>query len=246
MNKEYVNDIRQIRKILQHADCAVFFGGAGVSTDSGIPDFRSADGLYNASQEANEYLLSTYCLRREPEKFFDFYKTHMLYPDAEPNDTHWALARLEDAGIVKAVITQNVDGLHQMAGSEVVHELHGTVHENYCVSCGKQYGLNFMLDADGIPRCTECGSMVRPNVVLYGEGLDAEPFMAAEDIIAEADVLIVGGTSLTVEPAASLVGRFRGDHLIIINYSPTPYDGLAEYVIRDSLSEVFNALTETD
>ncbi len=246
MNRNYVNDIEQIREILRTSECAVFFGGAGVSTDSGIPDFRSAGGLYSADEERSEYLLSAYCLAREPEKFFSFYRDHMLYPNAEPNDTHIALARLEEEGILKGVITQNIDGLHQLAGSEVVYELHGTVHENYCVSCGKEYSLDFMTDADSIPRCSECGSMVRPNVVLYGEGLDAEPFMAAEDLIAEADVLIVGGTSLVVEPAASLVSRFRGEHLIIINYTPTPYDGIAEYVIRDSISEVFSALVEND
>lgn len=244
MNRNYDSDIQQIREILRYAENVVFFGGAGVSTDSGIPDFRSTHGLYNESLESSEYLLSTYCLRREPEKFFAFYKTHMLYPDAEPNDTHRALAELETKGIVSAVITQNIDGLHQMAGSETVIELHGTVHQNYCSRCKKEYGLDFMLAADGIPHCTQCGSLVRPNVVLYGEGLDADSFMAAEDAITEADVLIVGGTSLTVNPAASLVGRFRGKHLIIINYSPTPYDGLAEYVIRDSLSDVFNALID--
>lgn len=246
MNPKYESDILEIREILRYSNSVVFFGGAGVSTDSGIPDFRSADGLYNESEETSEYLLSTYCLRRQPEKFFEFYKNHMLYPHAEPNDTHVALALLEAKGIVSAVITQNIDGLHQMAGSEEVIELHGTVHENYCSRCGKEYGMDFMLAARGIPRCTQCGSLVRPNVVLYGEGLDTDSFMAAEDAIAEADVLIVGGTSLTVNPAASLVGQFRGEHLIIINYSPTPYDGLAEFVIRDSLSDVFNALIEQD
>jgi NAD-dependent deacetylase len=240
----YLSDIRQIQEILRNADSVVFFGGAGVSTDSGIPDFRSSDGLYSDEEDSNEYLLSRQCLLREPEKFFEFYKSNMLYPSAEPNDTHRALAKLEADGILRGVITQNIDGLHQAAGSETVIELHGTVQENYCTTCGEQYDLDFMLNADGIPRCPICGGVVRPNVVLYGEGLDGDSFMAAEDMIAEADVLIVGGTSLVVNPAASLVSQFRGEHLIIINYSPTPYDGLAEYVIQDSLADVFNSILD--
>lgn len=251
MSAYYQREIDEIREILRTAQSVVFFGGAGVSTDSGIPDFRGSGGLYNQDdpnkyEESGAYLLSTHCLQLEPKKFFDFYRNNMLYPNAQPNDTHKALAQLEEEGVLTAVVTQNIDGLHQMAGSKEVYELHGTVHENYCNRCGRMYSLDFMLSSAGIPRCTECGGLVRPNVVLYGEGLDAEPYMAAEDAIAEADVLIVGGTSLTVEPAASLVSEFRGEHLIIINYTPTPYDGLAEYVIRDSLSDVFNAILEND
>ena len=245
MNDQYYyNDIQQIKEILHTSDCAVFFGGAGVSTDSGIPDFRSSTGLYNRSKDSNEYLLSRQCLLREPQKFFNFYRNNMVYPSAEPNPTHRALAKLEDAGIIRAVITQNIDGLHQMAGSENVIELHGTVHENYCTVCGKVYDREFMLKSNEIPKCTQCGAIVRPDVVLYGEGLNTEHFFAAQSLIAQADVLIVGGTSLTVNPAASLVDRFRGKHLIIINKSPTPYDAMAEYVIRASLSEVFEMLVK--
>ena len=238
-----------LKAMLGNAKKIVFFGGAGVSTSSGIPDFRGTGGLYTEAHHYDappEEILDGSYLKKHPQKFYEYYKNEMLYPDAKPNAAHFALAKLEEMGKLTAVITQNIDGLHQMAGSKEVYELHGTVHENYCNRCGRMYSLDFMLNSDGIPRCTVCGGIVRPNVVLYGEGLDAEPYMAAEDAIAEADVLIVGGTSLTVEPAASLVSEFRGEHLIIINYTPTPYDGLAEYVIRDSLSDVFNAILEND
>ena len=244
MNNQYYETIQQIKEILHTSDSAVFFGGAGVSTDSGIPDFRSAQGLYKRSKDSSEYLLSCQCLQREPQKFFDFYRNNMLYPSAEPNTTHRALAKLEDAGVIRAVITQNIDGLHQQAGSENVIELHGTVHANYCTVCGEVYDMQYVLDSTGIPHCTECGALVRPDVVLYGEGLNTDYFLTAEALIAQADVLIVGGTSLTVNPAASLVRRFRGKHLIIINKTPTPYDWMAEYVIRAPLAEVFELLAE--
>lgn len=234
--------MKQIKEILEHAQHAVFFGGAGVSTDSGIPDFRGAAGLYHGEEEFSEYLLSRPCLMRQPQRFFSFYKKHMLYPNARPNATHLALAELERRGRIKAVVTQNIDGLHQMAGSQNVIELHGTVHKNYCSKCGTHYDLSFVLYGTGIPKCPKCGGIVRPDVVLYGEGLPGNAFFQAEEEIAGADVLIVGGTSLTVNPAASLVGLFQGAHLIIINYTPTPYDGYAELVIRDSLSEVFSKL----
>ncbi len=234
--------MKQIKEILEHAKHAVFFGGAGVSTDSGIPDFRGAGGLYHGEEDSNEYLLSRSCLMREPEKFFSFYKNHMLYPNAKPNATHLALAELERRGQIKAVITQNIDGLHQMAGSKNVIELHGTVHKNYCSRCGTHYDLSFVTETDGIPKCPKCGGVVRPDVVLYGESLPGNAFFQAEEEIAGADVLIVGGTSLTVNPAASFVGAFQGAHLIIINYTPTPYDGYAELVVRESLSEVFSKL----
>lgn len=234
--------MKQIKEILKNAKHAVFFGGAGVSTDSGIPDFRGAGGLYHGEEELNEYLLSRPCLMRQPERFFSFYKNHMLYPDAKPNATHLALAELERRGEIKAVITQNIDGLHQMAGSQNVIELHGTVHKNYCSQCGTHYDLSFVMDGTGIPKCPKCGGVVRPDVVLYGESLPGNAFFQAEEEIAHADVLIVGGTSLTVNPAASLVGSFQGAHLIIINYTPTPYDGYAELVVRESLSEMFSKL----
>ena len=231
----------QIKEILKGAQDAVFFGGAGVSTDSGIPDFRSSGGVYGA-EESKEYYLSNACLRNDPEAFFRFYRENMLYPDAQPNDTHLALARLEQQDIIKAVITQNIDGLHQKAGSQRVIELHGTTLRHYCNRCGKLYKA--LPGEDEIPRCQKCGGIIRPDVTLYGESLPSEAFYDAEEEIANADVLIVGGTSLTVHPAASLVGQFQGEHLIIINRTPTPYDGLAEFVIRDGLTDVFRRLTE--
>ncbi len=237
-----MNDIMQLKQILKEAQYAVFFGGAGVSTDSGIPDFRGNGGFYSAN-ESNEYYLSNACLRNDPEAFFRFYREHMLYPDAQPNDTHFALARLEQEGKLQAVITQNIDGLHQAAGSQKVIELHGTTKRCYCGRCGKLYPAE-AVQWEGIPRCEKCGGIIRPDVTLYGESLDSGAFYNAEEEIANADVLIVGGTSLTVHPAASLVGQFQGEHLIIINRTPTPYDGMAEVVLRDGLSDVFRKLTE--
>ena len=234
--------ILQVKEILQKATYTVFFGGAGVSTDSGIPDFRSSGGVYGAD-ESKEYYLSNACLRNDPEAFFRFYRENMLYPDALPNDTHLALARLEQEGKLQAVITQNIDGLHQKAGSKKVIELHGTTARYYCSRCGKLYEPSYVEDGADIPRCEKCGGIVRPDVTLYGESLSSA-FYDGEEEIAKADVLIVGGTSLTVQPAASLVGQFQGDHLIIINRTPTPYDGLADMVIRQGLSEVFRKLAE--
>lgn len=243
MDERYYEDIKEIKEILRNSSHAVFFGGAGVSTASGIPDFRGAAGLYTVSNEPAEYFLSRECLVNEPERFFQFYREKMLYPDALPNDAHFALASLEKEGIIKAVITQNIDGLHQMAGSKEILELHGTVARSYCDRCGKTYPFDFISTAAGVPRCT-CGSIVRPDVTLYGESLPADAFNRAAEHIEKADVLIAAGTSLTVYPAASLVANFKGDHLIIINYSSTPYDGLAEYVIRDSIVEVLPYLSK--
>lgn len=237
----------ELKNIIDNAENIVFFGGAGVSTGSGIPDFRGSGGLYTSDDdvdESPETILSGAYLRRYPEKFFTYYKTHMIYPDAEPNDAHYALAELERREKLKAIITQNIDGLHQMAGSRNVIELHGSVMRNYCMRCGKKYPLSYILNCDNVPRCEICGSVVRPDVVLYGEGLDGESFGKAEEAIAEADVLIVGGTSLTVQPAASLIDLFEGEHLIIINRTPTPYDGYAEYVIRKPIEDVLRELTE--
>ncbi len=236
------SELLELREILHSANYAVFFGGAGVSTDSGIPDFRGSKGLYRSDEGANEYLLSSYCLMQEPERFYRFYRENMLYPDAEPNMTHRALAELERQGIIKAVITQNIDGLHQKAGSRRVIELHGTAQETYCARCGKIYDPAYIAAARGVPRCAACGGLIRPAVTLYGESLPGDAFAEAEEEIANADVLIVGGSSLTVQPAASMVGEFQGEHLIIINRDPTGYDGLAEFVIRDSLSDVFEKL----
>lgn len=235
----------EIKRIIDEAESVVFFGGAGVSTESGIPDFRGSGGLYTDEDSygaAPEEILSGAYLLSLPEAFFRYYKGNMLYPYAEPNGAHLALAGLEESGKLTAVITQNIDGLHQAAGSKNVIELHGSVHRNYCTRCGREYSLDYVLDSEGAPRCTSCGSVVRPDVVLYGESLDNAAFAAAEDAIASADVMIVGGTSLTVHPAASLVEEFDGEHLIIINKTPTPYDEYAEYVIRDSISDVLCAL----
>ena len=238
------SELETVKQILWNAEHAVFFGGAGVSTDSGIPDFRGNGGLYRNEEESNEYYLSRECLLCEPEKFFSFFRENMLFANAEPNDAHIALAKLEEQGIIQSVITQNIDGLHQKAGSQRVIELHGTAARYYCTKCRKVFDGQILLEQTGVPHCTACGAVIRPDVTLYGEALDGFCFADAEEEIANADVLIVGGSSLVVNPAASLVHAFQGEHLIIINYSPTPYDGLAEFVIRDSISEVLNLLAE--
>ncbi len=235
----------ELKKITESAKRIVFFGGAGVSTDSGIPDFRGNGGLYQTDEtfdERPETMLSHGYLFSKTQKFYAYYKKHMIYPNAKPNAAHLALAELEKRGKLTAVITQNIDGLHQAAGNKNVIELHGSVLRNYCTYCGKKYPLSYILESDAIPLCEECGSFVRPDVVLYGEDLDAASFQKAEREIARADVMIVGGTSLTVHPAASLVGLYEGENLIIINQSATPYDRYADYVIHDSLSDVLQKL----
>lgn len=244
MQKNDRSNIEKVKEILLSSNHAVFFGGAGVSTDSGIPDFRGNGGLYDSEEESNEYYLSRECLMREPDKFFQFFRNNMVFQNAEPNDAHFAIARLEERGLIKAVVTQNIDGLHQKAGSRRVIELHGTANRYYCTRCGKVYSDEVLSAQDYIPRCEVCSSLVRPDVTLYGESLDGFNYADAEEEISRADVLIVGGSSLVVNPAASLIDSFQGEHLIIINYSPTPYDGLAEHVIRDSISDVFNILAE--
>lgn len=244
MQNDNIYDVERVKEILLSSEHAVFFGGAGVSTDSGIPDFRGNGGLYDSEEESNEYYLSRECLMREPDKFFQFFRNNMVFQNAEPNDAHLAIARLEERGLIKAVITQNIDGLHQKAGSQRVIELHGTANRYYCTRCGKVYSDEVLSAQDYIPRCEVCSSLVRPDVTLYGESLDGFNYADAEEEISRADVLIVGGSSLVVNPAASLIDSFQGEHLIIINYSPTPYDGLAEHVIRDSISDVFNILAE--
>ncbi len=240
MNKE----IESIREILLAAKHVVFFGGAGVSTESGIPDFRGSGGLYTSEGKGNEYYLSRRCLTINPLAFYNFYNKNMVYPDAKPNRAHYALAKLEDKGILKSVITQNIDGLHQAAGSRRVIELHGAVSRSYCMRCGKVCEPNTFGKDEIVPKCPACGGIVHPDVTLYGEALDGFTFRDAENEIAAADVLIVGGSSLTVYPAASLVGNFEGKHLIIINYSPTDYDRSAEFVIRKSVGEVLSTLCE--
>ena len=240
MDERLRNDIERLREMLNESEYAVFFGGAGVSTESGIPDFRGSGGLYTEGGKGNEYYLSRRCLTVDPFAFYRFYRENMIYPDARPNSAHYALAELEDAGKLKAIITQNIDGLHQAAGSRRVLELHGTVSRSYCMRCGKVYAAD-LTDEEPVPKCTACGGIVRPDVTLYGEPLDGFTFREAEEEIARADLLIAGGSSLTVYPAASLVGNFEGGKLVIINYSPTAYDDSADLVIRASIGEVLSA-----
>ncbi len=240
-----MTDFEKIKEIIKNADSVVFFGGAGVSTESGIPDFRGTGGLYteNNGIDPQEILTPQYMLNK-PEEFYNYYKNSMLYPSAKPNEAHKVLAKMEKDGKLTTIITQNIDGLHQKAGSQNVIELHGSSLKNYCVKCGKVYDLDYVIKADTVPYCKLCNGFVRPDVVMYCEGLDTRKFYDAEEAIYYADVLIVGGTSLTVQPAASLINSYQGKHLIIINKSPTPYDNLAEYVIREpigrTLSEIYN------
>ncbi len=232
----------RLGEFLSDSRKAVFFGGAGISTESGIPDFRSSTGLYTTASGEGwppEFLLSHTCYRDYPRDFFSFYRDSMLYPDAKPNAAHLALARLEDLGVLSAVVTQNIDGLHQAAGSKVVHELHGNVHRNYCDRCFTRYGLDVILESDGVPTC-ECGGVIKPDVVLYEEPLDSDVIEAAVEAISEADTLIVGGTSLNVHPAAGLVRYYRGRQLVLINKSETMFDRNANLVIHDSLGKVLS------
>ncbi len=238
-----MTDIEKVAEILRNAKHAVFFGGAGLSTESGIPDFRGSGGLYTSEGEGNEYYLSRRCLTVDPRAFYRFYNQNMVFPGAKPNRAHLSLAKLEEKGIIKAVITQNIDGLHQAAGSRRVIELHGTVSRSYCMRCGKVFDRAYIEGQSDLPKCSECGGIVRPDVTLYGESLDGFTFRDAENEVAQADVMIVGGSSLTVYPAASLVGNFNGI-LIIINYSPTAYDKSADFVFNASVSDVLGELAE--
>ncbi len=220
----------------------VFFGGAGVSTESGIPDFRSVDGLYNQKYKyPPEEIISATFFRERPEEFFAFYKEKMLPLGFEPNVTHKVLARWEREGKLSAVVTQNIDGLHQKAGSKNALELHGSVLRNYCTRCGRSYSAAFVKNSSGIPRC-DCGGIVKPDVVLYEESLDSDVMYRAARAISEADVLIVAGTSLTVYPAAGMIAYYRGSRMVLINRDHTPYDNEADLVIHDSLGKVFSAL----
>jgi NAD-dependent deacetylase len=233
--------IKQLSDILQHSDNIVFFGGAGVSTASNIPDFRSSNGLFSKKLNRNlspEQLVSHSFFVNYPEEFFDFYKENLVYPDAKPNDCHLALARLEEMGKLKAIVTQNIDGLHQAAGSHEVYELHGSVLRNYCTGCHTPYDAEFVLHAEGVPHCTKCGSIIKPDVVLYEEGLDDTIITKSIQAISAADTLIIGGTSLVVYPAAGLIDYFHGKHLVLINKSSTPADNRADLVIHDSIDIV--------
>lgn len=221
----------------------VFFGGAGVSTESGIPDFRSVDGLYNQQYAyPPETIISHSFYVRYPEEFYRFYKDRMLFADAKPNAAHRALAKLEADGRLKAVITQNIDGLHQMAGSREVLELHGSVHRNYCTRCGKFYSLDDVIRSEGVPRC-DCGGTVKPDVVLYEEGLDSNTLEKSVRYIRQADMLIIGGTSLVVYPAAGLIDYYRGSKLVLINKDATARDSQADLVINGRIGEVLGAVT---
>lgn len=235
-----MNELEILKSWVENSDNVVFFGGAGVSTESNVPDFRSADGLYNMKYDyPPETIISHSFYMKNPEEFYRFYKDRMLYPEAEPNPAHLALAKLEQEGHLKAVITQNIDGLHQAAGSKEVLELHGSVHRNYCTRCNKFYDMNYILEQEGVPRCS-CGGMVKPDVVLYEESLDSDVIDSALRYIRKADVLIIGGTSLTVYPAASFVSYYRGSKLVLINKSTTPMDNRADLVINQPIGQVMS------
>ena len=237
------DEIRTLKDWIDSSSNIVFFGGAGVSTESNIPDFRSVDGLYNQEYDyPPETILSHTFFMRNPEEFFRFYKNKMLILDAQPNAAHYKLAEWEEQGKLKAVITQNIDGLHQAAGSRRVYELHGSVHRNYCMKCGKFFGPEYIKNADGVPHCDECGGMIKPDVVLYEEGLDNNVITSSIRAIAEADVLIIGGTSLVVYPAAGLIDYYRGSKLVLINKSSTSRDKMANLIINDKIGEVFSQL----
>lgn len=242
--------IQSLQEIIDKSRRIVFFGGAGVSTESGIPDFRSQDGLYNQKWAyPPETILSRSFFDANPAEFYRFYREKMIAQDAKPNAAHLKLAELERAGKLAAVVTQNIDGLHQAAGSRIVYELHGSVLRNYCMKCGTFYPVEHILSAapahsggDGIPRCNECGGIVKPDVVLYEEGLDNSVINGAVEAIARADTLIIGGTSLNVYPAASLINYFRGKHLVLINKSVTQADSMAELALHESIGEVLSAI----
>ncbi|MBP3883892.1 MAG: NAD-dependent protein deacylase [Olsenella sp.] len=233
----------KLKDVVDASKEVVFFGGAGVSTASGIPDFRSENGLYNqrfSSKYTPEELLSHHLWRQDPRAFYDFYRKMMCAPDARPNQAHIKLAELERKGRLSTVITQNIDGLHQKAGSRHVIELHGSTHRNYCVKCGAGYTEEWMLEADGIPRCEKCGGMVKPDVVLYEEALDEKNIEGAIRAIGNCDTLIIGGTSLVVYPAAGLVNYFQGDRLVIVNLQPTPQDSAADLVCACDIALAFD------
>ncbi len=233
----------ELKKIIDESENIVFLGGAGVSTESNIPDFRSEKGLYNAVNKygySPEHLLSHTFFVKNTELFFDYYKNNLIYKDAKPNKAHTALAELEKKGKLKAIVTQNIDNLHQLAGSKNVFELHGSVYRNYCVKCRQFYDVDFVLEAEKVPYCEKCGALVKPDVVLYEEGLDDYVWSSACKYIMNADVLIVGGTSLVVYPAAGLINYYKGNKLVLINKSDTVYDKRANLVIHESIGDVLS------
>lgn len=236
---------KRLKEIIDDSQRIVFFGGAGVSTESNIPDFRSESGLYNAVQQygqSPETMLSHTFFMHNMETFFDYYKKNLIYLDAKPNKAHYALAKLEEEGKLTAVVTQNIDGLHQLAGSKKVFQLHGSVARNYCMKCGTFHDLDYIMDEanceNKVPRCKKCGGVVKPDVVLYEESLDSDCIEGAVNAIAQADTLIIGGTSLAVYPAAGFINYFRGKHLVVINKTPTAQDKNADLVINDAIGKV--------
>ena len=236
-------DIDKLKKIINESNNIVFFGGAGVSTASGIPDFRSANGLYSENTKTRyspEQILSHTFFMRHSKEFFEFYKSKMIYREAMPNDAHIALAKLEEAGKLKAVITQNIDGLHQMAGSKNVLELHGSVHKNRCMKCNKFFDLDYIVNSENTPLCDVCGGIVKPEVVLYEESLDDSVMKASIDFISKADVFIIGGTSLSVYPASGLVSFYKGNKLVLINKTQTPCDNKVDLAIYGNIADVLN------
>lgn len=236
--------VEQFADMVQHSDNIVFFGGAGVSTESGIPDFRSVDGLYNQTYKyPPEHILSHTFYRENPEEFYRFYRDKMLCLDAKPNMAHSKLAELEKVGKLKAIITQNIDGLHQKAGSKNVLELHGSVHRNFCEHCHKLFDAEYMLHSTGVPKCDACGGPIKPDVVLYEEGLDNDVIEQSLYYISHADMLIIGGTSLVVYPAAGLVRYYNGHKLVLINKSSTDMDSSADLVIKEPIGQVFSHIT---
>lgn len=237
-----MSEIEKLKAVVEESNNIVFFGGAGVSTESGIPDFRSVDGLYNQKYKyPPEQIISHSYYCQNPEGFYEFYKDKMIVTDAKPNAAHIRLAQLEQEGRLKAVITQNIDGLHQMAGSKEVLELHGSIHRNYCEHCHKFYDLEYIIKSSGVPKCT-CGGTVKPDVVLYEEGLNPEIMQKTIYYISHAEVLIIGGTSLVVYPAAGMIDYFRGKYLVVINKAPTPRDEQADILIQDSIGKVFSSI----
>lgn len=237
------SEVTQLQEAIDKFENIVFFGGAGVSTESGIPDFRSVDGLYNQQYDyPPETILSHTFFMNNPQEFYRFYQAKMLCDTAKPNAAHRKLAELEQTGKLKAVITQNIDNLHQMAGSKNVLELHGSVHRNHCMKCGKFYDFAYMKNSQGVPKCQECGGTIKPDVVLYEEGLDNTTINRSVQAISAAQVLIIGGTSLAVYPAAGLIDYFQGKKLIVINKAPTPRDRQADLVISQPIGEVFSQI----
>ena len=239
-----MNKIQQLQEIIDKSNDIVFFGGAGVSTESGIPDFRSESGIFKSLEkygDTPENLISHSYFSSHTKEFFEYYKDTLVFSDAEPNPAHLKLAELEKKGKLNAVITQNIDGLHQKAGSSTVLELHGSIHRNYCQICNKEYSLDFILESEGIPRC-DCGGVVKPDVVLYEEPLDNNVLSYSIDFIQNADTLIIGGTSLVVYPAAGLINYFHGDNLVLINKSETAYDNFANLVINEPIGETLDKI----